>query len=171
MNPNMRSRLVIGILLILGGGIWLACLTIPEARGLVDQLGWPAAIILSGGIIIAAGILSGAPDLAIPGSIIAGLGAILYWQNLTHAWESWAYIWTLFPGFAGAGEILAGLFSANKGRRVRSGLRQIVISSVLFLLFGSFLGGLNLLGKYWPVLLIASGLYLLLDSLLFRRSR
>jgi hypothetical protein len=44
---------------------------------------------------------------------------------------------------------------------LRSGVRLVLISSVLFLIFAALLGGPNLLGAYWPVLLILLGIYLL----------
>jgi hypothetical protein len=43
-----------------------------------------------------------------PGSILAGIGGIFYYQNLTNDWESWAYIWALIPGFVGIGVSSAG---------------------------------------------------------------
>lgn len=48
---------------------------------------------------------------------------------------------------------------------LRSGTWEIVSSLILFLIFASFLGGPNLLGVYWPVLLIALGVLVLLRGL------
>ncbi len=48
--------------------------------------------------------------LAIPGSIITGIGLLLLFQNLTSYWESWSYGWTLIIIFVGAGIYLAGLY-------------------------------------------------------------
>ena len=36
---------------------------------------------------------------------------------------------------------------------------------ILFIVFGAFLGGPNLLGDYWPVLLILLGLWFLIRPL------
>ena len=84
---------------------------------------------------------------------------------------SWSYAWTLIPGFVGVGSILAGLLGDNRNRSIRDGLNLLVISAVLFLIFGSFLGGLDLLGDYWPVLLILLGVWLLLQPVFRRRQQ
>jgi hypothetical protein len=101
--------------------------------------------------------------MAIPASIIAGVGGILYYQNATGDWNSWSYMWTLFPGFVGVGTILAGLLGENTRQNLAHGLNLIVISAALFLIFGTFLGGLSLLGEYGPaIILIALGVYVLI---------
>jgi hypothetical protein len=71
-------------------------------------------------------------------------------------------MWTLITGFVGVGEIIAGLLGERTRRNLSSGLRNIVISAVLFLAFGTFLGGLTLLGNYGaPILIILLGVYIL----------
>ncbi|HUV89374.1 MAG TPA: hypothetical protein VMY80_06955, partial [Anaerolineae bacterium] len=94
---------------------------------------------------------------------------LLYWQNATGHWESWAYAWTLIPGFVGVGIILAGILGGGLRKALGGGGWLILISLVLFAIFGSFLGGLNLLGPYWPVLLIVLGLFILVERLVRRR--
>src|SRR5438552_19018391 len=39
--------------------------------------------------------------LAVPGTVITGTGLILFYQNITGHWQSWAYVWTLYPLFVG----------------------------------------------------------------------
>ena len=107
--------------------------------------------------------------MAIPACIEGGIGGLLYWQNATGHWESWAYAWTLIPGFVGLGIMLTGLAQGRARRPLLGGAWLIVISALLFLIFASFLGGPNLLGPYWPVLLILAGLLSLGRNLL--RSR
>jgi len=114
------------------------------------------------------GLLTGVPAMAIPACIVGGIGGLLYWQNSTGNWESWTYAWTLIPGFVGVGTILSGLLGGEPRQSVRGGFWLVAISLALFAFFGSFLGGLNLLGPYWPALLILLGLLLLVRSL-FRR--
>jgi hypothetical protein len=94
------------------------------------------------------------------------VGGILYWQNLTGRWDTWSYLWTLIPGFAGLGTMLAGILGAETRRKLDQGFRQILVSLVLFVAFGSILGGVSFLGPYWPLLLVALGLYLLLRAIL-----
>lgn len=49
---------------------------------------------------------------------------------------------------------------------MREGAKAILVSLVMFVIFGSFLGGPITLGRYWPVLLIVLGLFLLGQRLL-----
>jgi hypothetical protein len=116
-----------------------------------------------------AGLFTWQPGLVNGGCIVAGIGGILYWQNATNTWASWAYAWTLIPAFAGVGMILAGVMQGDFLRSLRMGLWQILTSAVLFLIFAAFLGGPNLLGVYWPVLIIGLGIILLFQSLLRKR--
>jgi hypothetical protein len=67
----------------------------------------------------------------------------------------------------GVGTILAGLLGENTRQNVSRGLNLIVVSAVLFLIFGTIFGGLAILGPYGPaILLIALGIYVLLRGLL-----
>jgi ribose/xylose/arabinose/galactoside ABC-type transport system permease subunit len=74
-------------------------------------------------------------------------------------------MWTLIPGFSGLGTLLAGLLGMEARRSIQAGAWQVFISLVLFFIFGSFLGGLNLFGAYWPLLLVLLGLLILLRPL------
>jgi hypothetical protein len=95
--------------------------------------------------------------MAIPACIVAGIGGILYWQSLNGSWMSWTYAWALIPGFAGVGMILAAALGEGGWARVGDGAQTILVSVVLFLIFGSLFGGLTALGPYWPALLILVG--------------
>jgi hypothetical protein len=57
----------------------------------------------------------------------------------------------------------------KRWKTVQDGFQTILVSAVLFVVFGSFFG-LPLLGDYWPLLLIALGLFLMVRAL-FRGSR
>ncbi|HSQ40568.1 MAG TPA: hypothetical protein VLM78_10465, partial [Anaerolineales bacterium] len=95
-------------------------------------------------------------------SIITGVGGILYYQNMTNDFGSWSYMWTLIPGFVGVGTILTGLLGEHTRRNIGHGLRLLVTSAVLFLVFATFFGGLDILGEYGlPVVLILLGIYVL----------
>ena len=103
--------------------------------------------------------------MAVPACIVGGIGGLLYWQNATGNWESWAYAWTLIPGFVGVGIVLSGLLGGEIRQSVSGGGWLILISLVLFTIFGSFFGALGIVGDYWPVLLILLGLLILIRSL------
>ncbi len=163
-----RSTLFLGVLLILIG-IWLvASQQIPSLRTWLDvNFSWPMWTIGAGILIFIIGLLVGAPGMAVPASIVTGIGCILYYQNANDDFASWSYMWTLIPGFVGVGLILAGLLGENTRRNISSGLNLIVISIVLFLIFGTIFGGLAVLGPYGPaILLIALGVYILVRGFL-----
>jgi hypothetical protein len=110
-------------------------------------------------------LLVNEPGMAVPACIVAGIGGILYYQNETGDWASWAYAWALIPGFVGVGTILAGLFGGEFRKSLRDGGTLILISVILFAIFSSLLGGKSYLGVYWPVLIILLGLWLLIRPL------
>ncbi len=171
MDRQRRSGLVIGILLILLGGLILAFQLVPSLRDYIAiELSWPLIIVGIGVLFLVFAVLSGVPELAVPATILGGIGLLLYWTNATNNWEGWAYIWTLIPGFVGLGIILAGLLGGQAGNALRGGVSLIVISGILFVIFSSFLGGPVSFGAYWPVLLILLGIWLLLRPWVHSRS-
>ncbi len=157
MEESRRSALVGGIVLILVGILFLVGQIVPGLWGWVGPLSWPLIVVGVGVLLLLIGLASNAPGMAVPACIVGGIGLLLYWQNATGNWESWAYAWTLIPGFAGVGTLLMGLWT-GQWKTIRGGLWSILVSLILFAIFGSFLGGPFSLGKYWPVLLILLGL-------------
>ena len=162
MQPN-RSNLFLGLLLILIGGWMVVTRQVPSIQEWLDNnFIWPMWVIGAGALVFLIGLITGNPGMAIPASIIAGIGGILYYQETTNNYSSWSYMWTLIPGFVGVGEILAGLLGERTRRNLSSGLRNLVVSAVMFLAFGTFLGGLSILGDYGaPILIILLGVYVL----------
>lgn len=161
MKQN-RTNLALGIILLAVGGWLLAARQVPALQDLMENFTWPMWTIGAGLLILLIGLLTGSPGMAVPASIVAGIGGILYYQNATGNFNSWSYMWTLIPGFVGVGSILAGLLGENTRRNLGSGLRLIVTSAILFLIFATFFGGLSILGDYGlPILLILLGLYVL----------
>jgi hypothetical protein len=163
MRQN-RTNLVLGILLILIGGWLVVSRQVPAVQNwLDDNFAWPMWTIGAGLLVFVIGLLTGAPGMAVPASIIAGIGGILYYQNATNDFGSWSYMWALIPGFVGVGTILAGLLGENTRRNIAHGLNLIVISTVLFLVFATFFGGLSILGDYGAaIVLILLGVYVLI---------
>ena len=140
-------------------------LVMQQVPGLRLWFSWPWIIIGVAVFLLVLGLVVGEPSMAIPACIVGGIGGILYWQETTGNWDSWAYAWTLIPGFVGVGIVLSGLLSGDFRQSVRGGAWLIMLSLVLFAVFGSFFGGLGLLGPYWPVLLILLGLLVLIRPL------
>ena len=162
MRQN-RSSLILGILLILFGGWLVVTRQVPALQDwLENNFSWPMWTIGAGLLVLLIGLITGAPGMAVPASIIAGIGGILYYQNSTGDFGSWSYMWALIPGFVGIGTILAGLLGENTRANLAHGLNLMAISTVLFLVFGTFFGGLAILGDYGAaILLILLGLYVL----------
>jgi hypothetical protein len=163
MRQN-RTNLILGILLILIGAWLVVSRQVPGVQDwLSNNFTWPMWTIGAGLLVLIIGLFTGAPGMAIPASIIAGIGGILYYQNQTGDYGSWSYMWALIPGFVGVGTILAGLLGENMRRNLAHGLNLIVISTVMFLVFATFFGGLSILGDYGAAIaLIVLGVYVLL---------
>jgi len=163
MNKQGRSQLALGVILILVGGWFLLNQTMPSFRDFFEPYTqWPANMLLIGAGILVIGLVTGSPGLAVPAAIVAGIGGIFYYQELTNNYDSWSYMWALIPGFIGFGTVLQGLLGENTAGNLKRGLNMMVVSAVLFLVFAAFLGGWNILGSYGPaVLLILLGLWVL----------
>ncbi|MGD2148468.1 MAG: hypothetical protein PVH41_17370 [Anaerolineae bacterium] len=166
MERRRRANLAGGLVLILlGAGI----LVVQLLPGVQFWFSWPWLLIGVGVLLLVIGSVTGVPALAVPACIVGGIGSILYYQATTGDWDSWAYVWALIPGFVGVGVLLSGLLGEEGSGAVRGGATLILISLVLFAVFGSFFGALGFLGQYWPVLLILLGLVLLVSPLLRAR--
>lgn len=130
---------------------------------------WPLIVVIPGLPFLYAAFTGerGAVGLVIPGAMISGTGAILFYQNLTGHWESWAYVWALYIVLLGASLMFIGnrtenqqTFSAGKGF-FRWGLVGFAALWALFELV--IFGGNTLLGQFLlPALLIGAGGWLLI---------
>ena len=170
MDSKKRSSLAGGLLLILIGGVFLIAQLTPDLFYWLDPgRNWPLIVIGVGVVMLLFGLLTGVPAMAVPASIVGGIGGILYWQNATSNWDSWAYAWTLIPGFVGVGVILAGLLSGQPRKAFIEGGRTVMVSLVLFSIFGFFFARNDFQGILWPSLLIAAGVIVLLRQLLGAR--
>ena len=159
MGKRNRTTLVLGILLILVGIYYVLVNAVPGFSDLLNiNFSWPVIIMLVGAGLLVLGLLTGTPDMAVPAFIVAGIGGILYYQNMTGNWGSWSYMWTLIPGFSGLGMILAHFLGARDRYSLSSALDTVGTSLVLFIIFGAFFGAFKALGDYWPLLLVAAGL-------------
>jgi hypothetical protein len=165
MDVQKRSNLALGIALIVLGALFLVTRLLP---GLELVFGWPWIVIGVGAGLMIIGLLVGAPDMAVPACIVGGIGGILYYQNLTGDWTSWSYMWALIPAFVGVGTLVAALLGGKSRGAVREGFRTLLVGLVLFVVFGSFFGAFTVLGVYWPLLLVAAGVLILIEGILKR---
>lgn len=103
--------------LLLGVGV-LALVSI-FFGGLVFGLLWPLLIVAPGlPFLYFASIAEGKDRdnawLAVPGALVTGTGVMMFVQNLTGHWESWAYSWTLYFVLMGMAFIYAGPRTGDK---------------------------------------------------------
>lgn len=166
MNKSRNGLLIPGIILLLLGLFLLAMQINPSlARQLNMVLSWPFIIIGVGGVFFLAGLIYRTSGFTIPGCVIGGIGGILYYQNQTGNWESWAYIWALIPGFVGVGILLGELLEGKGIAAIRDSWVLLLISTLLFAIFGSFLGNIAFSGILLPAALIIFGGWMLIDAL------
>ena len=171
MNRIDRSRVATALVLILLGVWFLLVQFVPALEGFaINDRTWPLIIIGLGILFALIGLVMWTPAFLVPACVIGGIGGLLFYQNSTGDWKSWAYAWTLIPGFVGVGVFLSSLLSGRLREAISGGVWLIFISGTLFVIFGSFLGGPSLLGVYWPVPIILFGVILLFQSI-FRSSR
>ena len=161
-NRSNAGALVGGTLLIAFGLLSLASQIF---RNVDWGFLWPFTVIGFGALFFVLMFASGkqAAGLAIPGSIIGGIGLVLLFQNITHHWESMSYFWTLIILFVGVGIFAMGWYSDDVNQK-RSGINLIKVGFVLFLIFGAFFE--TIFSSFdqilFPLLLIIVGVYLVL---------
>jgi hypothetical protein len=176
MNSRARTFLTLGVLLIAGGVFMIAMINNPQLKSWWDSVvSWPIAIVLVGIGLLLLGLVLNVPAMAIPASIVAGIGLILYYQNASGNWASWAYMWALIPGFVGFGIVLAGLLGEGR-RRIREGLDLMLISFLMYAIFATLfiplLGGPEILGPYGPaVLFLIAGIYVIVRGIYSARKK
>jgi hypothetical protein len=171
MSKERRSDLVVGIILIFIGGWFLAAQfeLVPGFRDIMNiEYQWPLIIIGVGVFLFLLGLFIHAPGLSVPACIVGGIGGLLYWTNSTENWTAWSYLWTLIPGFVGAGILLATILGGQDKNGYREGLKLILISVVLLILFLLIFTGQGQFIKYWPILIILAGAWILIQTI-FRR--
>ncbi|MBN1964121.1 MAG: hypothetical protein JW910_05710 [Anaerolineae bacterium] len=131
---------------------------------------WPMFILVPGLIFLAAALYGGkaTAPLAIPGMLLAGTGGLLFIQNVTGHWDSWAYAWTLYGVFLGSGLVIMGrllgettIQSVGRGC-MTAGLIAFVGFAFLFELVIGIGSGIGAAG--WALVLIAAGSFLLLRN-------
>ncbi len=169
MDRRRVISIALGLWLIFLGVVALAFIYVPGLERFVrPDLWWPVIVIGVAGFLLILAIVTEAHGLAVPASIVGGIGLLLFWQNATGNWDSWAWAWTLIPGFVGIGIILAGLLDRRVGPALIGGGWLLLISAVLFVVFAGGFGLLGGLGQWWPVLLILFGVFQLVSALVRR---
>ncbi len=162
-NKRNRGTVIAGVALILFGLFFLVGQFAPRYFG--SNYWWPWSIVGVGLIFLVMTIISGAGGLAIPGAILTGTGLMLYWQNLTGHWYTWAYTWALIIGLVGLGMILGALTDLRMRRALPAGLILTITGLAAFALYG----WLYAQGLWrWPYIIIGVGAIFMLLALLLR---
>ncbi len=95
MSRQNRTQLALGILLVLIGAWFIAVRQVPILKPFSNlNFDWPFYVIGAGAVLLLIGLVTDAPRMAIPAAIVAGIGGILYYQNMSQDWESWNFMWT-----------------------------------------------------------------------------
>jgi len=157
-----RDNLVWGIILIMLGAGFLLNQFMP---GLFGWFSWPWIFVGMGGIFVLASLIGRIGGLMIPGLILLGLGGIFFYQNQTGNWASWSYIWALLPALAGLGMVIGSLYDREMRPARPIGAILFVVGLVVFAVFGGAFGLNADITRYWPVLIILVGLFVLVRAL------
>lgn len=157
-----QSSIFVGFLLILAGTTFLLLQFFPGLTNFIDMSTlWPLIPLGLGGIFLVSGLVFN-PPLLVPGSILSGIGSLLFVFNSFDLWDFWQ-LWLLVPVFVGLGVILANL---RDGQGLRRGLRQggppLVVGFVLFAIFTAVFS--DYFAVLWPVLVILAGIVMLFRS-------
>jgi hypothetical protein len=162
-----RSQLALGLILILLGAWFIAQQQVPALqKWMAPFMQGPLMAVAAGGLILLIGLLVGAPGMAIPAAIVAGLGGIFYYQQVfEEPPSSWFYLWPIILASVGVGQVLSGLFGGGR-HQISSGLNTVVVSAVFFIVCAAAFGKLTILGSFGPaILLILLGIWVIARGL------
>ncbi len=175
-----RPGLVAGVILVVAGGAILLERVLQQYVGVPT---WPAWIVIPGIAMLVGSLFippRGGLGLAVPGAIIASVGLVLWVQDVTGLYSTWAYAWALVaPTAPGVAMLLYGAVHRD-GDLVGDGLRSTLTGVALFAGFAFFFEGviglnghpLGRLDEILPYALIGLGALFVVVSLLGgKRSR
>ncbi|MCI0393675.1 MAG: hypothetical protein L0332_05400 [Chloroflexi bacterium] len=174
-QPGFRlGNLLFGSALVIAGALFLLG-NLFDIR--VGHFIWPFFVMAPGAILLFLALVVEDPagePMAMVGSLITMVGLVLFYQNVTGHWESWSYAWALVaPTSIGLGQLFYGGLK-NRPNLVQSGKNLVKVGVGIFLVgafFFELIIGVSGFGRgrlFWPLALIAFGLYLLVRNLIPR---
>src|SRR5262245_385847 len=136
---------------------------------------WPLAVLAVGSALLGAAVLGDRRmvGLAYPGAAVTAVGAILFVQNATGQWQTWAYSWALVAPSAVGGALWFHGRCAGRAPLRRLGRSMVEGGLLLFAALAAFFElVLNLSGALprgagttgLALLLVFGGAYLVLRS-------
>lgn len=162
-NPQNRNYLALSLI---GLGVFFFLNQIFNFVNIGGMM-WPFFVIVPGVIFLYLALTGDRTKTGFifPGLIITGTGVILLYQSLTGHWESWAYIWSLYPGMVGLGLRFNGE-RTGKPKEIESGREMmrwslIAFAAFFFLFEVIIFGGLT---SWMPVVLVGAGALLLMSQ-------
>jgi hypothetical protein len=160
---------VVGAILVATGIGWFVVRELGlDPFAAIADAGWPFFVVIPGVILLVASLILRPPrgvGFAIAGTIVTTVGAVLFYQDTTGHWESWAYAWALVgPGAAGLGMLVYGLIFGQR-ELVPAGARLMAIAAAIFAVgywyfetvFATGRTPIDL-GIWWPVVIVAIGI-------------
>ncbi|MBN1428007.1 MAG: hypothetical protein JXB07_06450 [Anaerolineae bacterium] len=178
-TPKRQGSALLGMILLCLGIVFLLMeVTGFRLAGSFWAFVWPFFVITPGALLLFLGTREGgkmSEAASVIGGIVTMTGLLLFYQNTTGHWESWAYVWALtMPGGIAVGYIVDGVIN-NRPERKSSGWKLLTISLIMFGVGAVFfevvldISGFfrsSGLGKIaLPALLIGLGLLLMTGSL------
>lgn len=167
-TSGVRGSVWPGIVVMLAG---LALLGMNMLNLEVHSVPWPLYIIIPGALLLIPAVQLDPDEPTERATILARIGAVLVMIGLVTAfvevvdhYESWAYAWTLVPIASIVGRMYANRFNPDhsihqKGPQWIRILLMVFVGLALFFEMVVFSGH----GRWWPILLVAVGVYLLLN--------
>lgn len=166
------GRNTVGAVVLIGLGVlFLIGQTFGINLWSIFNVSWPVFVLVPGVIFLALALMGDRKmsGFIFPGTIVTGTGLILWYQNMTGNWESWAYIWTLYPVFVGLGLMYTGHRTGNE-RAVHTGRSAVTFGVVAFLVGAAFFellifgGNIGVVRWALPLGLIGLGAFLLVSG-------
>ena len=157
-RSSAASILIVVVLIIIAAHL------IPDLVPWFDtKQHWPLTTVVVGAALLVAGVIAWRL-LILPGLLTLATGLILWYQNETNDWSSWAYLWALYPMVVGVGFMMLG---ALKGRLMagfqRAGI-PFVLGALAFMIVKGLTRGLTLPVDAWALFVLALGVFAIYKS-------
>lgn len=148
---SRKVELLVGVMLLVVGTLvlasdWLRAWGVSLGIDGAIWRWWPALLVLLSLFFLVPAAVGRRQHrrlragMAIPGTILVGMGGALLYTSLSDRWGAWSYLWTAFPFSVGIGLYLAGwIADAPAFKWIGSGISAGGL--VAYLVFATAFGG------------------------------